>query len=738
MYEQVADQDETQEQPKQHPAMLLQSFIGVVNIVTLLTQEEVDKIGKEVTRGFDVDIASRSEWEKEMKIAMDLAMQAKTPKTWPWPKAANVKYPLITTAAIQFSARAYPAIVAGADVVKGEVLGPDDGGQKKERAERIGRHMSYQILNEIEDWDEEADKLLLQMSIIGCAFRKTYFDSMLGRPCSDLISAKDLVFDHATPWKKLRRMTHQINLYKNDVTERVRGGIFVDIELGTPLDVESDEDAAFEFLECHCWYDLDKDGYKEPYIVTVKKDNSKVVRIFPRFDEEGILLNAKQEITKIKPVEYFTKFSFMPNPDGGSYDVGLGMLLNPINETVNSVMNQLLDAGTLANTGGGFLGAGLKMKGGAVKFAPGEFKPVDSSGRISDNIYHMQFPGPSPVLFQLLGMLIEAGKGISSVQDIMTGEQRANQTATTTLALIEQGQKVFSAIYKRVHRGLASEFKKLFRLNKLYLKPEDYYRYMDKQETIYLQDYQGDDTDVSPISDPSLVSDGQIMARAEALMKFANDPLINQVEIRKNYLKAIKVQNPEKYIIEGQPALPPEVQQAMQQAQEHIQQQDQQIQQMVQELQQNQHEGHKLQADAQKAQQDAQLAGQKLQLEAQKVQQDAQIAEAKLQLDAQKIQIDQFKAETDRATAECGMNPVDNGIEIQKLELERFKAQLAAETSVLIKQMEIASKESDAALQGNQDSGALTAALQGFQLALEQMRAPRTATMSNGKQIRIE
>jgi chaperonin GroES len=542
------DEAEGQAAPEaqQHPTEVLRSFIGVDNIVDLLDKEVVNKIGAEVTRGYDIDKASRSGWEKQMQTAMDLAMQVTQEKSWPWPKAANVKYPLITTAAIQFSARAYPAIVRGSEVVKGEVLGPDPEGQKKERATRIGRHMSYQVLEEIPDWDEEEDKLLMQMSIVGCAFRKTYFDVMMGQNRSDLVPAKYVVYNHQTPFAKLRRITHELFPFKNEIIEKQRGGIWSEIELGLPAGEDNDEDGAFEFLEQHCWYDLDGDGYKEPYIVTVKKDSSEVVRIVARFDEEGILLNGKGEIAKIKPVEYWTKFPFMPNPDGGSYDVGLGLLLNPINETVNTVLNQLLDAGTLANTGGGFIGNGLKMKGGAARFAPGEFRPIDNSGGdIAKNIYQMQFTGPNTVLFNLLGMLIEAGKDISSVKDILTGDQQVNQTATTTLALIEQGQKVFSAIYKRVHRSLKQEFKKLYRLNKLYLQPEDYYRFQDKVEPIYLEDYQGDDTDVAPVSDPTLVSDAQELTRAEALLQFRGDPFINQKELRRKYMVALKEQDVE-------------------------------------------------------------------------------------------------------------------------------------------------------------------------------------------------
>lgn len=531
------------------PASMIRSFIQQINISLMLEKDVLSKIGMEVTRGYDIDKGSRSDWEQKTKTAMDLAMQVIETKTFPWNNAANVKYPLITTAAIQFSARAYPAIISGANVVKGMVTGPDEDGEKKKRAERIGHHMSYQLLNQIQEWDEDMDKLLLQLSIVGCAFRKTYYDNSLGRNCSDMVEAKYLVFNHAVPFRKLRRVTHEIPLFKNDVIERIRSGLFNEIELGMPDGEDSDEDGQFDFLEQHCWYDLDKDGYKEPYIVTVHKKTSEVVRVVARFEEEGIYLNEKGEVSKILPVDYFTKFSFMPNPDGGSYDAGLWLLLTPINETVNTTINQLLDAATKANTGGGFIGSGLRMKGGVVKFAPGEYKQLDSTGgKIADNIYHMESPAPSGTMFQLLGMLIEAGKDISSVKDILTGEQQGDQTATTTLALIEQGQKVFSAIYKRVHRALKQEYKKLYRLNKLYMQPEEYYMFQDKAQPILLQDYQGDETDVAPVSDPDLVSDTQRLTQAEALMRFIGDPLFNQMALRERYLTAIKEANPEQLL----------------------------------------------------------------------------------------------------------------------------------------------------------------------------------------------
>ena len=537
----------------------LQGFIGAVNITDQLDESVRNKIGAQVLRGYEIDNASRAEWVRLIKTAMDLATQKKEDKSWPWPKAANIKYPLITTAAIQFNARAYPAIVKGADVVKGAVNGPDPDGSKKTRADRIGRHMSYQLLNQVPAWEEELDHLLIELPIVGCMFRKTYYDRGMGSNKSDLVSAMNLVFNHTVPFNKLRRLTHEIPLYKNDVIERVRSGTWRDIidKLGTPIGDTEDEDPAYDFLEQHCWYDLDEDGYKEPYIVTVVKESGEVARIMPNYDEESIFINDRGQVGRIKETAYFTKFGFMPNPDGGSYDWGLGVLLNPINEAINTAFNQMFDAGTLQNVGGGLIGNGLRLKGGPITMAPGQFTPVDSSGGpIRDNIYHMDHRGPNAVMFQLVGMLLEAGKDISSVKDILTGEQQVNQTATTTLALIEQGQKVFSAIYKRVHRSLKAEFQKLFELNKKYMNPKEYFQYQDKSEPIYLEDYQGDSTDVSPVSDPNLVSDAQNLTQAEALMRFLGDPLIDQKEIRLRYLTAIKVENPESLLQDQQP--PPE------------------------------------------------------------------------------------------------------------------------------------------------------------------------------------
>jgi len=556
--ESANDYGDDQQSQEQLPVEKLMQFMDSANIAADLDKDTLNKIGQEVLRGYDTDKGTRADWEKMTNAAMDLALQVSEPKTFPWVNAANIKFPLITVGAIQFSARAYPQIVKGSEVVKGEVCGPDETGEKTEIAKRIGNHMSYQLLEQMEEWDEDTDKLLLQLAIVGCAFRKTYFDTSLNRNCSALVSAKDLVYDHKVNFLNQRRITQEIRLFKNEVIERMRSDIFVEVEFTGSTSTNSEEDEQLLFLEQHCWYDLDKDGYKEPYIVTVLHESGQVARITARYDADGIMLNRRGEVAQINPVPYYTKYAFFPNPDGGSYDIGLGILLNPINEAVNALTNQLLNAGTLATTSGGFIGNGLKIKGGQMTFTPGEFKPVDNKGQsIADNIYHMQFPEPSRVLFELLGMLIDAGRDISSTKDILLGEsQGANASPTTTLALIEQGQKLFSAIYKRVYRSLKQEFKKLFRLNKLYMKPEEYFRFNGELNKVGLDDYQSDEMSIVPVADPNVASDAQTLAKAEAMMKFLGDPFFNQYELRRRYLDALKESAIDKLLMEEPPKPP--------------------------------------------------------------------------------------------------------------------------------------------------------------------------------------
>jgi chaperonin GroES len=240
-------------------------------------------------------------------------------------------------------------------------------------------------------------------------------------------------------------------------------------------------------------------------------------------------------------------------------------LLGPIGESINTAFNQIFDAATRQNTGGGFIGKGLRLKAGQIRFKPGEYQFVDASGgAIRDSIVTVDAPQPSAVLFQLIGLLIEAARDISATKDILTGEQnQSNVPATTTLALIEQGMKVFTAIFKRIHRSLKHELKKLFVLNGRYLQPEEYFQILDRQEKVYLADYNEKDTDITPISDPTIVTEAQQMGRAQALLPFAQDPMFDGLEIKKRYLKAIGVEDVDSLLAKEQGGPPPEVMKLM-------------------------------------------------------------------------------------------------------------------------------------------------------------------------------
>jgi chaperonin GroES len=549
-----------QEDTEQHPLMRLVDLINMPNIADDLDDHKLATIGMTVCREYEIDKGSRSEWEAKMGKAMDLAMQVAESKTFPWPGAANVKYPLLTTASIQFAARAYPAIVQGQDVVKGKVVGQDVDGSKQDRAERIGQHMSYQLLQEMTEWEEDTDKLLHILPIVGCCFRKTYFDPGLGRNCSEMVSAKNLVVNYAAKsLERATRITQVFELYPHEITERMRSGVFLEVDLGLAQNSDGDEDGAHEFLEQHRRLDLDEDGYSEPYCVTVHKDTGRVVRIYARYDTAGVEVdNRTGKVARVEPVHYYTKYSFIPSPDGGFYDIGLGSLLWDINETINSTINRLLDAGTLANTGGGLIGKGLKLKGGNQSFKPGEWKQVDTGGvNIAENMFPLPTPLPSPVLMEMLTFLTDAGREVASVKDVLTGDgMTANMPATTTMAMVEQGLTQFSAIYKRIHRSLGAELKKLYRLNRLYLPPEVYFRVLDDEKAVAQTDYEDESVDIAPVSDPTIITSQQKLAKAQYLMQFMGDPLVDQFELRTRILEAAQIEHIETLLPPPQPPQP--------------------------------------------------------------------------------------------------------------------------------------------------------------------------------------
>jgi chaperonin GroES len=549
------------------------------NLTDRFTREDLRRIGARVFEGFRADKQSRRDWERRTANAMDLALQLQKEKTFPWPNCSNVVFPLVTIAVLSFHSRAYPSLIQAPDVVKCRIQGPDPTGQKASLADRVGRHMSWQVLEEDASWEEQHDRLLINLPTVGTAFIKTYYSGALQHNVSELTLAQDLVVHYyAKSLEAAQRKTHIIPLTRNEIYERVKRDVFADVlesawYNGLPQSITydaqrdirkgehppmPDQDTPFRTLEQHCWFDFDQDGYAEPYIITIEEGSQEVLRIVARFDDEGaVVRNMRREIISIRPTEYFTKYSFIPSPDGGIYDIGFGVLLGPLNESVNSTINMLLDAGVMHTTGGGFLGRGAKIRGGVYSFAPWEWKRVDSTGDdLRKNIVPREVREPSAVLFQLLDLLINYTNRISSSQDILMGQNPGQNTpAETSRNMIEQGMKIYSGLYKRIWRSMKEEFKKLYMLNAVHLSSKATYGVSGEQ--VSRQDYLGNPDTVMPVADPYVVSDSSQLMQAQAIKQAAMmTPGYDLEAVERKYLRALKVDDID-LLFKGRDKVPP-------------------------------------------------------------------------------------------------------------------------------------------------------------------------------------
>ena len=544
--------------------MKIEELLRSPNIAEMMDDEELSSLGQVMMNDINLDLNSRIEWEERNERANKLALQVVEKKTFPWPGASNVKFPLITIAAMQYHSRAYPALISNNEVVKCKVYGKDDDGEMHKRADRISRHMTYQVMEEDEGWEENTDKTLLVQAISGTAIKKSYFDPVKGHNVSELVLPNDFVVNYYTKSiPESPRVSHRILLSSNDLHERQVRGLFLKINDEPPPTTPAqsmltnaredaqgvrmptgDPDTPFEFFETHFWHDFDEDGYKEPYIAYIRRDTSKIYRIVARYFEDSIEYH-NGEIIRIKPEQYFTKYGFVPSPDGGFYDLGYGVLLGPTNDSVNTIVNQLIDAGTMSVTGGGFLGRGVKIKGGDYSFKPHEWKRVDSTGDdLRANIFPLPIRDPNGVSFQLLQLLINYGERIAGATDIMTGVSPGQNTpAETSRNTMEQGMKVFNGIYKRTWRAMKEEFQKLYRLNQLYLPSEPVeFEYNNELSFVLPDDYSMDMKLVKPAADPNVVSDSQRQMQAQAVLQLATSTGgFNMYEVQKRYLDALKV-----------------------------------------------------------------------------------------------------------------------------------------------------------------------------------------------------
>lgn len=627
---------ETQQSPENELDNKLQSMMEKTNIAEDLDEELLRKIGEECRKGYINDCASRHEWIEELKMWIDLASQIREDKNWPWKEASNVKYPLVGTAAMQFSARAYPSLVpSNGRIVSTKIYGKDEDQQKFARAERVSKFMSWQILEDMDDWEGDMDKLLMQIAISGNAYKKTYYDPATEKNRSDLVDVADLVVNYwAKDLETAERVSHKLYVYKRQVENKIRQKIYIDAKLSDPVAPEPRDSGTsklltdtsdiavtpYTIIEQHTYYDLDEDGYAEPYIITFEETSGKVLRIVARFDQKDIK-KIKNKVVHIGALCYFTKYGFIPNPDGSFYDLGFGHLLGPLNESVNTTVNQLVDQGTMYSLNAGFMGKGLRIRGGDYNFQPNEWKWVNSTvDDLRKQILPLPIKEPSKVLMDLLQYLVGAGKELASIAEIFVGKMPGQNTpATTTQSSIEQGMKVFTAIYKRVYRSLTKEFKKLYRLNNIYLDPNTQAVVLD--EPIGPGDFDSTDYDICPAADPSASSAQEKLEKAQVLLQLLPLGTLDPMEVTMRILQAQEQPNWERLI----PGM----------AQTGQPQQQQQADPKMQEMQM------KMEAEQRKGDIQKQLAEHKMQLESASAEQKLQMKAAenriKLQSDAQAL-----------------------------------------------------------------------------------------------------
>ncbi len=568
----MSDQTAMQEAPD--PQAVIESILSVPNLASEMSDAALTEIAQDVLRDYKADKSSMSDWLDKMGKAIDLACLVKSDKSYPFDKASNVKYPLVASAALQFNARAYPAIVPSDGVVKCKTWGRDQNGKKAARGDRVASYMSWQLSCEVEEWEAETDKLLVQLPIVGDMFRKVWFDGERAR-CRLVEPGKMIVNGKCQSIQMSPRCSEEFELYPYQIKEREGSGRFIEIDYEGRDD---DKQAIEEFVEQHTRLDLDEDGYPEPYIVTIHPETEKVVSIAPDFEISDVdfemearpvpvmnigpmgpvpgveVQNFPVRVKKIERRSYFIHYQFMPGMGGGFWGTGLGILLGDISAAINTSFNMLIDAGHYASLGGGFIGSEFRLKGGAQRMKPGEWVKTQASGNdVRSSIVPMTFPGPSETMFSMLGMLIDAGKEVASTQDILTGDTGGKtQTATTTMALIEQGLKVFTAAYKRIFRSLKREYRIFADINAGTVDPEKYNLFLDDgaedeqgnvQQIMHdpAADFAAMDMDIQPVADPNSVTRMQEMAKAQLLNELADAGRVDPAESTRRVLQAASI-----------------------------------------------------------------------------------------------------------------------------------------------------------------------------------------------------
>ena len=511
------------------------------NIAENMDDRVLGRISNDLINDYKRDKESRSDWEKAYISGLDLLGFKYDNESRPFQGASSVTHPLLAESVTQFQAQAYKELLPSDGPVRTVVLGDSDR-QKEEQAQRVKEFMNYMLMDVMEEYSPDFDQLLFYLPLSGSAFKKIYYDEVMQRAISKFIPAEDLIVPYyATDLKDCERITHLVKMSENDILKKQRTGFYRDVDiLPSRQDDEvqdkydsiegvnpsDDKEYQFNVLEMHI--DLDLNEYevenadknvKIPYIVTIDEGSQEILSIYRNYEMNDTVFKRK---------EYFVHYKFLPGL--GFYGFGLIHMIGGLSKTATAALRQLLDAGTLSNLPAGFKSRGLRIRDDDQPFQPGEFRDVDApGGNIKDQFQILPFKEPSSVLFSLLGFVVQAGQRFAAITDNAIGNDAQNRAVGTTIALLERGSRVMSAIHKRCYYAMRQEFRLLANVFGTYLPPVYPYAVYGGNRLIKLADF-SPEVDVIPVADPNIFSMAQRVTLAQTQLQIAqSNPQLHNI-----------------------------------------------------------------------------------------------------------------------------------------------------------------------------------------------------------------
>ena len=543
------------------------------NLADILPEDVLDPLGSVLKENYMDYKMSRKDWEQSYMEGLDLLGFKYENRTEPFQGASGATHPVLAEAVTQFQAMAYKELLPSDGPVRTQIVGAITP-QKEQQAQRVKDFMNYQIMDQMQEYEPEFDQMLFHLPLAGSSFKKVYYDDLLGRAVSKFVPADDLIVPYtATSLDDAESVIHTIKISENDLRKQQVTGFYSDIELSPPAVTEdkvTEKERELEgtrktgkpgdvytLLECHINLDLEgfedigpdgePTGIKLPYIVTIEEGSTKVL---------SIRRNYAPNDPKKNKIQYFVHFKFLPGL--GFYGFGLIHMIGGLSRTATTALRQLLDAGTLSNLPAGFKQRGVRVRDEASPIQPGEFKDVDApGGSLRDAFYPLPYKEPSQTLLALMGIVVQAGQRFASITEMQVGDGNQNAAVGTTIALLERGSKVMSAIHKRLYGALKKEFKLLAKIIKTYLPPVYPYDVVGGAKEIKQTDFD-DRVDIIPVADPNIFSMTQriTLAQTELQLATSNPQLHNLYAVYRDMYTAIGVKNVDQILPPPAPPMP--------------------------------------------------------------------------------------------------------------------------------------------------------------------------------------